>query len=104
MKSLRWTIWILGVLLIAATLDSLPDPPAVKSTSTVSTALAQPLCVSDAAAQLRDSLANSVVCVGLVSAHARQPYRPSHRSMLTAQAGDPSPPAEPSGRKQFLQS
>jgi hypothetical protein len=29
MKSVRYTIWILGVLLVMATLDSLPDPPAV---------------------------------------------------------------------------
>ena len=96
MKSLRWTIWILGLLLIAATLDSQPDPPALNPSSALNTVLSQPLWVCDAPAQRCDSVAAAVPFpIGLISADACEPYRPGDRTKLTVQAGDASPPALP---------
>ena len=99
MKLMRWTIWVLGVLLITATLDSQPDPPALNPSNALSTVLSQHDCVCSAPIQRRDSLATSVPCpISLVTADSCEPYRPSDRMILTVQAADPSPPAIQAGR------
>lgn len=105
MKSIRWTIWILGTLLVVATVDSRPDPPAVNPSTALAKVLQLPDCSCDTATRLSDAIATSVpVPVSLVAAEASQPYRPSDRMILTGQAADPSPPTPQAGRKLFFQS
>jgi hypothetical protein len=104
MKSIRWTIWVLGAFLILASLDSQPDPPAVNPQSALSGVL-QHDCSCDSATVSYDSLAASFPSpVSSVAADAFEPYRPSDRMILTVHAADPSPPASPAGRKLFFQS
>ena len=59
MKSIRWTIWILGAFLVMATLDSLPDPPAVNPGATLSSVLLHH-CDCQTATQRFDSPALSL--------------------------------------------
>jgi hypothetical protein len=105
MKAIRWTIWILGALLIMATLDSQPDPPAVNPSTALSTVLPQHECDCDAAVQYYDSLDTvSSFPVSLIAADASEPHHPSDRMIQTVQAADPSPPASHAGRKLFFPS
>ena len=92
MKSISTTIWILAILLVVATLDNVPDPPAVNPTA-VCKVLQVHDYSGDAATRLADSLsAPDTLSVSFVSADLSDPYRPSDRIILSGQAADSSPP------------
>jgi hypothetical protein len=90
-KSIWCTIWILSALLVMATLDALPDPPAVNPGSAISLVLHHSF--SDFATGRCDApCAPHPLPVSLVGAYTREPLRPSACLILTAQAADSSPP------------
>ena len=99
MKAIWCTIWILGALLVIATLDALPDPPAVMNPSAARCKVAQPHDDPyDAAPPRCDSVTTSYPFpVSLVAGDGCEPCRPSNRMVLTVQAADPSPPVPQSG-------
>jgi hypothetical protein len=94
MKSIWCTVWILGALLVIATLDALPDPPAVVNPSTARCEVLQLHNYSwETAPRRSDSLTTPYPFpVSLVAGDGCEPYRPSDRMVLTVQAADPSPP------------
>ena len=105
MKSISHTIWILGALLVIATLDALPDPPAVNP-SIAQCKLGQLHDFSrDTVTPRCDSIGTSYpIPVSLVAVDACEPNRPSYRMVLTGRVTDSSPPAQQTGRKLSFQS
>src|SRR5713226_2243588 len=98
MRSIWCTVWILGALLIVATLDAQPDPPAVNPSSAHCKVLHSHVFSCDRIPH-SDSLPTFRpfrVSVGAIE--ACEPARPSERTVLIGQAADPSPPATPAGR------
>ncbi|MGI8745748.1 MAG: hypothetical protein ACR2NN_24870 [Bryobacteraceae bacterium] len=94
MKSSWCIVWILGALLVIATLDNLPDPPAANP----ATAQFKASCLHEysvaTAAQCCESLGASFrFPIRFVAADRFEPHRRSDRMVLTVQAADPSPPA-----------
>ena len=104
MKSIWCTIWILSALLVIATLDTLPDPPAVNPSPALSgLQLHQHSC--DTTGRRSESVVISYpLFVSLVIADARAPYRPSDRMVITGQMSDLPPPASRVARKPSFQS
>jgi len=92
-KSIWCTIWILGVLLIAATLDARPDPPAVNPSGTFCKVLMSHATAGDAVTRHGVSAPTTYpFLVHLSSGGACEPFRPGDRMVLTVQAADASPP------------
>ena len=80
------------MLLVVATLDNVPDPPAVNPTA-VSKILQAHDYFCNADARPVDSLnAPETISLSFVSADPGEPYRPSDRIILSGQAADSSPP------------
>lgn len=105
MKSVWCTIWILGALLVVATLDAQPDPPAVNPNLTLCKVLKTHAITGDTVARHYESVRTShSFGVNLRAGDASEPYRPSDRMALTVQAADPSPPAPHAGRRLSVQS
>src|SRR5450759_3265689 len=103
MKLIWCTIWILGALLVAATLDAQPDPPAVNPSAAVYKVVHDSPC--NAVTCPCDSLGTFYpFCVSFVAANACEAYRPCVRLVITGQAADSSPPALQTRRKSFFQS
>ena len=99
MKSIWCTIWVLGVLLVVATLDAQPDPPAVNPSPTLCKIVQSHATTGDAVARHYESVRTSYPFrVNLRAVDACEPYRPSDRMVLTAQASDTSPPATRAAR------
>src|SRR5215472_12878372 len=94
MKSIVSTIWILGALLVIATLDALPDPPAVNPSTALCKVVRLHDCSSDSAPPPRcDFLGTSCpFCVSMVTPDSFRAYRPIDRIIRAGQAADPSPP------------
>ena len=90
MKSLSW---IVGVLLIVATVDALPDPPAVNPGLVVCQVPQLHHCSSDPVAQRSECVgASCPFPASVVAADAYEPCHPTDGKVLTEQAADPSPP------------
>jgi hypothetical protein len=99
MRSTWCIVWILGALVVIATLDALPDPPAVNPSTAICKALQLNEYFCDTGARCGDSLSTSYpLPVSFIAADADEPYRPSERMVLTGQMTDPSPPAARSRR------
>src|SRR5271157_3944955 len=105
MKSVTCIIWILAALLLVATLDNLPDPPAANPRAAVCKVLhlrdhARDAALPRSAALVTpDSLPASFVAVDpCESCH------PSDCIVIAGQAADSSPPAPRLGRKPASQS
>jgi hypothetical protein len=93
MKSVWCTVWILGAVLVIATLDARPDPPAVNPNPAAHKVLQTHDCACDTATPRCDSLAAvHPFTMRRVATGLCEPHRPSDRIILTGQAGDPSPP------------
>jgi hypothetical protein len=91
MKSIWCTVWILSALVVIATLDALPDPPAVNPSFSVGSVLHHSSC--DIATRRYDPpCASRPLPVSMADAETLEPYRPSDCPIFTAQAADPSPP------------
>ena len=95
MKSSSCIIWVLVLLLVIASLDTVPDPPAVNP-STVSVACL--LC--EAGRDVHEYRLNSDLSLSLLFqirwiafTSAYEPNLPKDRIILTGFATDPSPPA-----------
>jgi hypothetical protein len=92
------------VLLVIATLDSQPDPPAVNPSSNLCKVLPHNFAC-DTATERRDFVTTtSPFPLRLVAADAYRPHRPVDRMILTVHAADPSPPAHSGRRAPFFQS
>ena len=93
MRPVSCTIWILAALLVAATLDSLPDPPAV-SPRTAICKIEQPEArVCDAMIGRGNSLAAmDFFPVSLTAADTCEPHPSSAPMVLAVHAADSSPP------------
>ncbi len=95
MKWVSCPIWILAALLVAATLDNIPDPPAVGPSAAVSKAL-QPQDYSCDTAIIRrgDPLSISgTFPVSPAPVDTCEPWRPNDPMVLAGHATDTSPPA-----------
>jgi hypothetical protein len=97
-KSIWCTIWILGALLVVATLDAQPDPPAVNPSPTLCKVLKIHVSVETVARHC-ESVRASYPFVNVRAGDAHERFHPSDRMSLTVQAADPSPPAIPAGLK-----
>src|SRR5581483_4339945 len=96
MKSVWCTIWILGALLVFATLDARPDPPGVSPNAALCELLHVHQCSSESAAPRCDSLTISdPISVDLITASVREPARPIDPMVSHGQAADSSPPLPP---------
>ena len=86
----RCAIWVVIVLLFAATLDTGPDPPAVSPNVSISKMLSlsgiePPRCDPPAVAE--------PTMLSFVMREIHDANRPRHCVILTGQAADTSPPA-----------
>jgi hypothetical protein len=95
MKAISWTLWVLGALMVMASLDTLPDPPAVnpQAVNVISHQRARPdrFCEHLTCESSRTSSHLQTRWVAFTSAY--EPNRPCDRIALTRYAADPSPPA-----------
>jgi hypothetical protein len=96
MKSTSSTVWIIGALflLVVATLDTVPDPPAVNP----GPALCKVLQLHDSALDSgpprgHSGGTNDVFSAGFETADSFDPWCPVDVVILTGQAADSSPPA-----------
>ncbi len=103
---LTWcTILVVAALLVVATIDAQPDPPAVNPSTALCKVLQPHYSPSVTVTGRCESLRTFYPFrVSLVTADACEPYRPNVRTVLTVQAADPSPPAPQAGRKPSFQS
>ncbi len=86
-------IWMLCALLVIATLDSVPDPPAVNPGTAQCKVVQLHDCSCDAVSQLRDALNTFFPFSGsVIPSDASDPSRPSDRMVHTGVATDTSPP------------
>jgi len=95
MKSRSCIIWVLGLLLAIASLDTVPDPPALNRRAV---SVASLLCEVRGDVRERrfnsDSSISSLVQVRWIAFTAwYEPNLPKDRIVLTGFATDPSPPA-----------
>ena len=96
MRLFSCTIWTLGALLALATLDSLPDPPAVTPRTVTCQIPPVDLDSPVSTAQPTEFVAASDVRpMFALAADVQEPNRPRDRMVLTGQLTDPSPPAWP---------
>jgi hypothetical protein len=101
MKSVFYLALVLSVLMVAASIDSVPDPPALAP----QTVNLKASCLRSFTSGLREQrvtcysaciLSHTPThCVGLGLEDATSPTHSSDRIALAAFAGDPSPPIRP---------
>jgi len=96
MKSISCIVWILGALLVIATLDALPDPPAVNP----GTVVCKVLRVHDLSCGKDPQSCDSVNTaysfpVSFIVADTCEAPRPSEQMVLTGHVADSSPPSTP---------
>jgi hypothetical protein len=95
MKSIWCTIGVLGALLVFATLDAQPDPPAVNPRAALTNKAVQPLDHACGTAPLQgDSIVktSNLLSRSWFAASACDPRVPSDQIDVTVQAADSSPP------------
>ena len=94
MKSRSCIIWLLGLLLAIAAVDTVPDPPAVNPhTVGVASLLREARGGVHARRLNSDSSISSLLQVRWIAfTSAYQPNLPTDRIVLTGVATDPSPP------------
>lgn len=94
MKSIPFTIWIVGALLVIATLDAVPDPPAVNPGGAASAIVHQCDYCCDVIPRRCDALdgSDSHHLSWVLVPPMRERSHPSDGIVLTGQAADPSPP------------
>ena len=86
-------IWILGVVLLMAALDAMPDPPVIKPGAPVCQILQPHHDVCDTAAPRGRVLsAAHTFALNWMAGTARESHEGRERVVLTEQASDPSPP------------
>ena len=96
MESVSCTIWVLVALMVMASVDAVPDPPAVNPHTVSVTSLirlnqggsGEPCVDWDSHCT---SLPPRVHCIRFTDPY--EPNRPSDSIALTGHAADPSPPA-----------
>ena len=86
-------VWVLALVLIMASLDAAPDPPAVDPHGLT----AKAFNVRDGASSFRHqpgaaAMSTRTQAQGIVFAHEDEPNRPSALMAETRHATDPSPP------------
>ena len=91
-----WMVWVLGAALIAATLDTTPDPPAVNPHGS----MAKAFNLRDCTDCFRDQPSAAALPDGdhaqrISFTREDEPDRPSDFIAGTGQAADSSPPAAP---------
>ena len=95
-RSIWCTIWVLGALLVIATLDNRRDPPATNpgvGQCKLSKSLCQRVVSDGSALQCCVALITPVpLPIHFIAADACPSGCPGNRMVLTEQAGGPSPP------------
>ncbi len=96
MKTIGYMILALGALMVVASIDTIPDPPAVNP----HTVDVKASCERDVAAGLREQ--DTICDSASISSHAAilrvnlrdaaAPHRPNDWIALSGHAADPSPP------------
>jgi hypothetical protein len=106
MKSISCTIWVLGALMVMASLDTVADPSAVSPqvVNVISHLRERPdgFCERLTCDSSCTSSRLQICWVAFTSAY--EPNRPSDRIALTGHASDPSPPALEARRTPYFQS
>jgi len=92
MRSISCVIWILGAVLVIATLDAQPDPPALNPSAAAAKVLQLHDYSCDTAIERCDSFVSAASPVSLVAAGMYEPWRPMDPMVVTGQAADSSPP------------
>jgi hypothetical protein len=103
MKSIGCTIWILGALLVIATLDTLPDPPALDP-HTVKASCSRESSGDDTAQQFfcePPSAGNALPAQWAEWADTQEPHHTAGESTLVRHAADSSPPLFPISTPKF---
>jgi hypothetical protein len=95
MKSRPCVVWLLGLLLAIASVDTLPDPPAVNPrTGTIASFICEARGeVYERRLRSDSSLSSLLQVRWIVFTSAYEPNLPSDRIVLAGFATDPSPPA-----------
>jgi hypothetical protein len=94
MKLSSWIIWIVGALLVIATIDTVQDPPAVNPGTALCKTAQSSDHVCDTVRPWRElPLSSTSLPSRWVSSRAGLIYRASARMIVTVLAADPSPPA-----------
>jgi hypothetical protein len=107
MKSKSCIIWVLGAVMMAASIDTIPDPPAVNPhTVSVASRLREARgSVCERRLDSDCSCACSHVQIRWIAfKSAYEPTLPNDLVALTAFAADPSPPAYGVSRNPFVRS
>ena len=94
MKLSSCTIWVLGLLLAIASVDTVPDPPAVNPRAVGVAHILCDVCGNVQERRLNsDSSISSLLQVRWIAiTSAYEPNLPTDRIVLTGFATDPSPP------------
>ena len=105
-RNLIWCmVWVLGVVLIVASLDAVPDPPAIDPHGTVAKAFSARDCADcfgDQPSAVTMPSRNQTQWTSFTNEY--EPNRPSDLMAETGQAADPSPPGAPRVLVDHLQS
>ena len=89
-------IWILGVVLLMAALDAMPDPPVIKPGAPACQILQPHHDACDTPAPRGRVLSTAhTFALSWMAGGARDCHEGSERVVLTEQASDPSPPQSP---------
>jgi len=105
MKS-KCTIWVLGALMVIASVDTVPDPPAVNPQA-VNVISHLPVCPAGSCQRLTcdSSCISSLLQIRWIAfTSTYEPNRPCDRIARMGHAADPSPPALEGRRKLYIQS
>lgn len=99
-KLIPCLVWMLGALLLAGTLDRLPDPPAIKRTVvSLSAELDSPECAGpnpkyNPPVTVHVTAAARAVVRRLAVEHAHRPAAFSQETALVTEGADASPPLQ----------
>jgi hypothetical protein len=106
MKSISCTVWVLGALMVLASLDTVPDPPAVnpQAVNVISHLRTCPNRFCERLTCDSSCTSSHLQLRWIAFTSAYEPNRPSDRIALTGHAADPSPPALEARRKLYFQS
>jgi len=109
MKFNSWIIWVLGALMVIASLDAIPDPPAIypRTVNVVASHLCKApggLCERHGNCNWFCRSSNQFQIRSIIFTSVYEPNLPSDWIALTGQAADPSPPILEALGKLYFQS
>ncbi|HVW84059.1 MAG TPA: hypothetical protein VHB50_05245 [Bryobacteraceae bacterium] len=93
MKTIWCIVWVLGALLVIATLDNVPDPPAASPGASQYTAAVHDHLVGGGVQYHQSPGSLFRLPLRFDEPNSVQPHPRSAQQVVTEQAADPSPPA-----------